>query len=137
MHRPPCACTAAIVAAVADPARPAADRARDAERKPAEVVAFAGIKPGDRVADLMPGVGYFTRIFSKVVGPQGRVHAIVSPRAAQRPGGMDGIKAVGAAYPNVSVMIADPTGFAVANVGIEIKTLPVSGRLSPSSRYCG
>jgi len=31
----------------------------------------------------------------------------------------------------------EPTGFAVANAGIEIRTLPVSGRLSPSSRYCG
>ena len=36
---------------------------------------FAGIKPGDTVVDLIPGGGYFTRIFSKVVGPTGHVYA--------------------------------------------------------------
>jgi predicted methyltransferase len=64
-----------ITAAVADPSRPEADTKRDADRKPAESVAFAGIKPGDRMADLMPGRRYFTRIFSKVVGPKGWVYA--------------------------------------------------------------
>jgi predicted methyltransferase len=64
-----------IAAAVADPARPAADRARDANRKPAECLTFAGVKPGQRVADLIPGGGYFTRLFSKAVGPNGYVYA--------------------------------------------------------------
>jgi predicted methyltransferase len=64
-----------ITAAVADPARPDSDTKRDVDRKPAECIAFAGIKPGDRVADLIPGRGYFTRIFSKVVGPKGYVYA--------------------------------------------------------------
>lgn len=64
-----------ITAAVADSARPDTDTKRDADRKPAECVAFAGIKPGDKVADLIPGAGYFTRIFSKVVGPKGYVYA--------------------------------------------------------------
>lgn len=66
-----------ITAAVADPNRPAADTKRDADRKPAECIAFAGIKPGDRVADLIPGRGYFTRIFSKVVGPKGWVYSYI------------------------------------------------------------
>ncbi len=64
-----------IAAAVADPARPEADRARDANRKPAESLAFAGVKPGDRVADMIPGEGYFTRLFAKAVGPDGYVYA--------------------------------------------------------------
>ncbi|HEY3779255.1 MAG TPA: class I SAM-dependent methyltransferase [Rhizomicrobium sp.] len=64
-----------IAAAVADPARPQADRARDAARKPGECLAFAGVKPGDRVADLIPGGGYFTRLFSVAVGPKGYVYA--------------------------------------------------------------
>lgn len=68
---------AAIGAAVASPDRPAADVQRDAARKPAELMAFAGIKPGDRVADLIPGGGYFTRLFSKTVGPTGHVYAVV------------------------------------------------------------
>ncbi len=67
----------AIRAAVADPGRPATDTARDADRKPAESVAFSGIKPGDKVADFLPGGGYFTRIFSKAVGPNGHVYAVL------------------------------------------------------------
>jgi predicted methyltransferase len=67
----------AIDAAVNDANRPAADKARDADRKPAESVAFSGMKPGDKVADFLPGEGYYTRIFSKVVGPSGHVYAIL------------------------------------------------------------
>ena len=64
-----------VKAAVADPHRPAADTSLDAERKPDDMVVFAGIKPGDTVVDLIPGGGYFTRIFSKVVGPTGHVYS--------------------------------------------------------------
>ena len=53
----------ALEAAIADPSRPDKDREADAHRKPAEVLAFAGVKPGDKVAELIPGGGYFTRIF--------------------------------------------------------------------------
>jgi predicted methyltransferase len=66
-----------IVKAVADPARPRDQVARDSARKPGEVIAFAGIKPGDRVGDFMSGNAYFTRIFSRVVGPSGRVYAFL------------------------------------------------------------
>lgn len=48
----------------------------DKRRHPGELVIFAGVRPGTRVVDLIPGSGYFTRIFSKVVGPQGRVYAL-------------------------------------------------------------
>lgn len=71
----------AIVAAVADAARPAADTKRDADRKPAEMLEFAGIKPGQTVADFLPGGGYFTRIFSKAVGPKGQVYAVINTPA--------------------------------------------------------
>lgn len=66
---------AAVSKAIADAYRPAKDKAADAERKPADMMMFAGVKPGDTVVDLMPGGGYFTRIFSKVVGPKGHVYA--------------------------------------------------------------
>src|SRR5579872_3280751 len=62
-----------IAAAVAESNRPAADTGRDANRKPAETLAFAGVKPGDKVLELAPGRGYFTRLLSAVVGPDGRV----------------------------------------------------------------
>jgi predicted methyltransferase len=65
-----------IVAAVADPARPDADKARDALRKPGEMMAFAGIHPGETVVELIPGRAYyFTKILSKIVGPGGHVYA--------------------------------------------------------------
>jgi predicted methyltransferase len=71
-----------VRAALADPERPAADVADDAHRKPAELMGFIGARPGDRVVDLVPGKGYFTRIFSAVVGPQGQVYAVPPPRRA-------------------------------------------------------
>lgn len=97
-----------VTAAVADSARPAADTGRDHDRKPAELIAFAGIKPGDQVADVMPGGGYFTRLFSKVVGPQGHVYAIVPESIAKaKPQALGPIKALAAdpAYGNISVAI--------------------------------
>jgi len=67
--------TAKMKAAVADSTRPAADTARDENRKPAQMLAFAGIGPGKLVVDMLPGAGYFTRIFAKAVEPGGRVYA--------------------------------------------------------------
>ena len=69
------AVTAQMKAAVADSSRPEADTKRDENRKPAEMLAFAGIMPGKVVVDLLPGTGYFTRIFAKAVEPGGRVYA--------------------------------------------------------------
>jgi len=65
-----------ITEAVADKARPAADTERDANRKPAETLAFAGVKPGDAVVELAPGKGYYTRLLSAVVGPKGSVTTV-------------------------------------------------------------
>ncbi|MBC7988944.1 MAG: class I SAM-dependent methyltransferase [Luteimonas sp.] len=64
-----------VAAAVADPGREK-DRVNDKRRKVGELVAFSGAKPGDRVLELVPGSGYFTRVFSKVVGPKGNVYAV-------------------------------------------------------------
>src|SRR5215510_11946060 len=68
--------SAAVTAAVADKGRPEADTKRDADRKPAEIVAFAGIKPGQSVEELFPGGGYYTRILSKTVGAKGKVFLV-------------------------------------------------------------
>jgi predicted methyltransferase len=65
-----------ITSAVADPSRPEGDRNRDGARKPVESLQFSGIKPGDAVADFHAGAGYFTRLFSDVVGSRGHVYAI-------------------------------------------------------------
>jgi predicted methyltransferase len=61
--------------AINDPAR-AADRKDDARRKIAAVMTFAGVKPGDKVLELVPGSGYWTRVFSRIVGPHGHVYTV-------------------------------------------------------------
>ena len=76
--------TAKMKAAVADASRPAADTARDENRKPAEMRAFAGIGPGKVVVDMLPGAGYFTRIFAKAVEPNGRVYAYFGTQYDER-----------------------------------------------------
>jgi len=85
----------AIDATIADTTRPAADRDRDAERKPAEMLAFAGVKPGMVVVDMLPGGGYFTRLFSDVVGPTGKVIAYV-PDEMYRPKSLEAVTAIAA-----------------------------------------
>jgi len=64
-----------VTAAIADPARKD-DSANDARRHAADVVAFTGLKPGQKVAELVPGEGYWTRIFSGVVGTNGHVYTV-------------------------------------------------------------
>jgi predicted methyltransferase len=65
-----------VAKAVADPTRPADDRDLDARRKPAEVLAFARVRPGEAVGEYLPGGGYYTRLLSGVVGPKGKVYAL-------------------------------------------------------------
>jgi predicted methyltransferase len=101
----------AISAAVADANRPETDKERDANRKPAETLAFAGVRPGDRVAELLPGAGYFTRLFSKIVGAAGHVYALVPAPSPTAPAdALDRaarVKAIAADpnYSNVSVVV--------------------------------
>jgi predicted methyltransferase len=71
-----------IATAVNDASRPKADRDADAHRKPAETLAFSGVKPGDKVGELFPGGGYYTRMLSDVVGPKGAVYALETTRWA-------------------------------------------------------
>lgn len=59
--------------AVAHPRRPEADTVRDDARKPAEVLAFLGIKPGMTVLDVFAGGGYYTEILDTLVGEDGKV----------------------------------------------------------------
>jgi predicted methyltransferase len=99
-----------IDGAVSDPGRPAADTARDAARKPAEMLAFSGVKPGDTVVELLPGGGYFTRLFSKVVGSTGQVYGAVPPAGGPEDKQIAGVSAIAAdpAYSNVKVVQIGP-----------------------------
>ena len=62
--------------AVADTSRPKDDVKYDADRKPAEVMAYAGVKPGQIIGEYLPGGGYYTRLLSDAVGPHGKVYAL-------------------------------------------------------------
>jgi predicted methyltransferase len=59
-----------------DTKRPNSERELDAARKPHEVLAFYGVKRGDKVADLLAGRGYYTVILSQIVGPEGVVYSM-------------------------------------------------------------
>ena len=105
----------AVAAALADPARPPEERVRDTDRKAGEVLTFAGVKRGDRVADFMSGGGYFTRLLSDIVGDKGRVYAFLPDEQVKNcaPEETAGTRALrgDAHYANVSVLTAPVARF--------------------------
>ena len=74
----------AVQAAVDAKGRSTDDLALDAGRHPAETLAFFGILPGQRVAELGAGGGYTTELLARVVGPEGRVYGQNSPLILER-----------------------------------------------------
>jgi predicted methyltransferase len=102
-----------IAAAVADPGR-GDQKDVDARRHPAEVIAFSGVKPGDKVVDLIPGSGYFSKIFSKAVGPKGKVYMIWPNEYAKeaQPDPEENKKLAKAGYPNTVVIQQPGAAFA-------------------------
>jgi predicted methyltransferase len=61
--------------ALANELRPEADRARDAGRKPGDVLEFLGVGPGMSVLDIFSGGGWYAEVIAHVVGEKGRVIA--------------------------------------------------------------
>jgi predicted methyltransferase len=86
--------------------------ARDANRKPAETLAFAGVRPGDKVADFIANSGYFTRLFSGVVGPEGRVYAVELNEIVS--------------FPNVAAAYAGLQGWVKARPNVTLTTVPAA-----------
>ena len=78
--------------AVSDTSRPKDDVKVDADRKPAEVMAYAGVRPGEIIAEYLPGGGYYTRLLSDAVGPQGKIYALETTTWGQA--NIDATKAV-------------------------------------------
>jgi predicted methyltransferase len=68
-----------ITAAINSPDRPAADKALDAGRRPDQILAFYGIKPGMKIADVFAGGGYMTELYARIVGPNGAVYSQNGP----------------------------------------------------------
>ena len=96
-----------LVAAVAAPDRPATARSLDASRKPVEVLAFLGLRKGDRVLDVMTGGGYYAEIIGRAVGPRGAVVAL-EPPASLDPKGRSAFAALTARVPNVRLLESLP-----------------------------
>ena len=91
-----------IAQALKDPLRPERARELDAARKPLDVLTFAGVKPGDKVAELMPGAGYYTILFSDIVGPRGKVYAVAPAEILKLgPRATDGITALQPTHKNI------------------------------------
>ncbi|MCP3736235.1 methyltransferase [Sphingomonas sp. RP10(2022)] len=104
---------AAITRALADPAR--ADQAGDdARRQAAAVLAFSGVKPGDTVIDFLPGAGYWTRIFTGVVGPKGKVYAVWP--------------AAGAKYAEKTLPALQARGLANVTAAVQATNLPTASQ---------
>ena len=105
-----------ISKAVADQTRPIKARDLDVTRKPVETLTFAGVKPGDKVADLMPGAGYYTILFSDIVGPKGKVYAVVPQEILKfGPRATEGIIALQADHKNISLTSPPINGFTTAD----------------------
>jgi len=79
--------------ALASPDRPAADKERDAVRKPVETIQFLGIKTGQTVVDVIAFGGWFTEVLSAAVGPTGKVYGQNPTFFTGRPGFDDAEKA--------------------------------------------
>jgi len=65
--------------------RTAADRNNDQRRKPAELLAFMGVRPGISALDVVAGGGYTSELLARAIGPQGKVYAQFQPRDMARP----------------------------------------------------
>ena len=74
-----------IAAIVASPTRTDADRANDLRRKPEELLAFIGIRPGMVALDLSAGGGYTTELLLRAVGADGEVYGQSAPRTNRPP----------------------------------------------------
>jgi predicted methyltransferase len=67
--------TKALSAELANPSRSQADRDRDADRKPAQLMTFFGVERGMTAADFLAGGGFMTEVLSMAVGPSGKVYS--------------------------------------------------------------
>jgi predicted methyltransferase len=104
-----------ISAAVADPSRPAADKALDAERKPEALLKFIHLHAGQKIVDVFPGP-YWDRLFSDVVGPTGQVYMFLPTEIVAA----EHIKQVPADkshpwsdHPNVTALVTGINSFAI------------------------
>jgi predicted methyltransferase len=97
----------AAALAAANPARPETDLARDASRKPVEVLDFLGVGPGMTVLDMFSGGGYYTEVLAYTVGHEGRVIAHSNKAYLQFVGDEFEKRYLGGRLANAEVMMAE------------------------------
>jgi predicted methyltransferase len=78
-YRVPANAPANIKRAVESSARSAEQRARDADRKPAETLMLLGVGEGERVVELAAFGHYWTAMLVEAVGPSGQVNMVDMP----------------------------------------------------------
>lgn len=100
--------------ALVSPSRTAENRALDDGRRPAEVLAFAGIRPGETVADFGAGAGYYSELVAVVVGARGRVIALATPKYYKA----EGWDKLRAAHANIGLIVSDNADLAPRSVDV-------------------
>ena len=114
-----------IAMVVANPERSAADRTNDQRRKPEQMLAFIGVRPGITVLDLATGGGYTTELLARAIGPTGRVYG-QSPSAARAPALLaERAKRASNAAPIVAIVqpFEDPVPAPLASGGLDLATI--------------
>lgn len=109
-----------IAAALTHASRPEADIARDDLRRPADILAFAQVRPGQAIADIGPGGGYYSRLLAIAVGESGRVFAVDRPGTAERPRPM---AAIAPTYSNITHLT---DGYSNWSAGIPLDAIVIS-----------
>jgi predicted methyltransferase len=116
------------VRAVVDaPDRDEADKKLDAGRHPAELLAFAGVKPGMRVAEIVAAGGYTTELLARAVGPTGKVFgqntAVILEKFAEKPWAARLAKPVNANVAKVTRDLEDPLPPEATNLDVVLDVL--------------
>lgn len=105
--------------AAANEGRTEADRARDAGRKPAEVLEFFGIQRGMTVLDMYSGGGYYTEMLSHIVGPEGSVIAHTNQAYAGFVGEEATNRYANNRLGNVEILMAENNELALPNASFD------------------
>jgi predicted methyltransferase len=98
-----------IAEIIADPQRSAADRTNDLRRKPAQMLAFIGVRPGMVAVDLSAGGGYTSELLARAVGPAGRVYGQSAPPRSPDAPARPPVAPEGASHPSLPAAQAAPT----------------------------
>ena len=103
-----------FAAAMAAPGRSQAHRDLDEVRRPAEILAFMGLRRGDRVLDYLTGSGYYAELMAQAVGPEGSVVGWNTPSFNSNPQTRASLDGIVSRNPNVSFIATPITQLAFA-----------------------